>query len=129
MALQDAPLPQLETALNNMIAGLLTNKSQHCSTAYLAHINPLEKNFEETTATLVYLEKIKSSISMDVKKSSEGAFAEHVEAIETMLGLAEGEQDDLKRMHEEQLLEENEEFAELEKKLGLDYPVNEILKA
>ena len=32
-------------------------------------------------------------------------------------------------MHEEQLQEENEEFAELEKKLGLDYPVNEILKA
>ena len=66
---------------------------------------------------------------MEVKKSSEGAFAEHVEAIETMLGLAEGEQEDLRRMHEEQLHEENEEFAELEKKLGLDYPVNEILKA
>ena len=66
---------------------------------------------------------------MEVKKSSEGAFAEHVEAIETMLGLAEGEQEDLRRMHEEHLQEENEEFTELEKKLGLDYPVNEILKA
>lgn len=32
-------------------------------------------------------------------------------------------------MHEEQLQEENEEFAELEKKLGLEHPVNEILKA
>jgi len=51
----------------------------------------LEKNFEETTATLVYLSKLKSAISMEVKKSSEGAFAEHVEAIETMLALAEGE--------------------------------------
>ncbi len=32
-------------------------------------------------------------------------------------------------MHEEQLQEENEEFSELEKKLGLEHPVNEILKA
>jgi hypothetical protein len=38
---------------------------------------------------------------MEVKKSSEGAFAEHVEAIETMFALAEGEQEDLRRMHEE----------------------------
>ena len=32
-------------------------------------------------------------------------------------------------MHEDQLQEENEEFSELEKKLGLEHPVNEILKA
>jgi hypothetical protein len=84
-----------------MLAGVLTSKNQHCSTAFIAHINPLEKNFDETTSTLVYLEKIKSSISMEVKKSSEGAFAEHLEAVETMLGLAEGEQEDLNKMHEE----------------------------
>ena len=38
---------------------------------------------------------------MEVKKQSDNAFAEHFEAVETMLGLAEGEQDDLNRMHEE----------------------------
>ena len=78
---------------------------------------------------MVYLEKLKSSISMEVKKSSEGAFAEHFEAIETMLDQAESERDDLIRMHEEQINEENEEFQELEKKLGLEYSVHDILKA
>ena len=89
----------------------------------------MEKNFDETTSTLVYLEKIKSSISMEVKKSSEGAFAEHFEAVETMLDLAEIEREDLTRMHEEQINEENEEFQELEKKLGLEFSVHDILKA
>jgi hypothetical protein len=32
-------------------------------------------------------------------------------------------------MHDEQIHEENEEFAELQKKLGLEYPINEILQA
>jgi hypothetical protein len=83
------------------LAGILTSKTQHCSTAFFAHINPTEKNFDETTNTLMYQEKIKNSVSMEVKKASEGMFAEHLDAIETMLAVAEGEEEDLTRMHQE----------------------------
>jgi hypothetical protein len=49
----------------------------------------------------MYQEKIKNSVSMEVKKASEGMFAEHLDSIETMLAVAEGEQEDLTRMHQE----------------------------
>jgi hypothetical protein len=69
---------------------------------WLAHVTPLEKNFDETIFSLSYLDKIKQSLVFEIKqKTSEGAFEEHRETIRMMLERAEGENEDLTRMHQE----------------------------
>jgi hypothetical protein len=59
LARNETPIPKIDSALTNLIAGPLTNKEKQCSVSWLAHINPLEKNFEETINTLSYLNRIK----------------------------------------------------------------------
>jgi hypothetical protein len=67
LAKNDTPIPKIDTALTNLLAGPLSNKEKQCSVAWLAHITPLEKNFEETINTLSYLDKIKQSLVFEVK--------------------------------------------------------------
>ncbi len=84
------------------MAGPLSNKDKQCTVSWLAHITPLEKNFEETIYSLGYLDKIKQSLVFEIKqKTSEGAFEEHRETIRTMLERAQGENEDLTRMYQE----------------------------
>ena len=67
IAKNDQPIPKIECALTNLLAGPLSNKEKQCSVAWLAHITPLEKNFDETVNTLTYLDKIKQSLVFEVK--------------------------------------------------------------
>ena len=63
------------------------------------------------------------------QKTSEGAFEEHRETIRMMLERAEGENEDLTRMHQEFTSEENAVFDELQRKLGIEHPVSDLLSA
>lgn len=77
-----------------------------------------------------YLDKIKQSLVFEIKqKTSEGAFEEHRETIRMMLERAEGENEDLTRMHQEFTSEENAVFDELQRKLGIEHPVSDLLSA
>lgn len=79
---------------------------------------------------MTYLDKIKQSLVFEVKqKTSEGAFEEHRETIRALLERAQGENEDLSRMYEEFIQEENAVFEELQRKLGIEHPVNDILNA
>jgi hypothetical protein len=79
---------------------------------------------------LSYLDKIKQSLVFEIKqKTSEGAFEEHRETIRMMLERAEGENEDLTRMHQEFTSEENAVFDELQRKLGIEHPVSDLLSA
>lgn len=48
----EVPIPKIETKLTNMVAGILTSKQKPVSVSMIAHINPLDKNYEETLNTL-----------------------------------------------------------------------------
>jgi hypothetical protein len=48
IARNDQPIPKIDCALTNLLAGPLSNKDKHCTVTWLTHITPLEKNFEET---------------------------------------------------------------------------------
>lgn len=48
LARQEQPIPKIDTALTNLLAGPLTNKQYPCNVSFLAHVSPLEKNFDET---------------------------------------------------------------------------------
>ena len=63
------------------------------------------------------------------QKTSEGAFEEHRETIRMMLERAEGENEDLTRMYQEFTQEENAVFDELQRKLGIEHPVSDLLSA
>ena len=77
-----------------------------------------------------YLDKIKQSLVFEIKqKTSEGAFEEHRETIRMMLERAEGENEDLTRMYQEFTQEENAVFDELQRKLGIEHPVSDLLSA
>ena len=79
---------------------------------------------------MTYLDKIKQSLVFEVKqKTSEGAFEEHRETIRALLERAQGENEDLSKMYEEFIQEENAVFEELQRKLGIEHPVNDILNA
>ncbi len=102
IAKNDQPIPKIDCALTNLLAGVLSSKEKQCTVAWMAHITPLEKNFEETINSLTYLDKIKQSLVFEVKqKSTEGAFEEHRETIRAMLERAQGEYEDLSRMYME----------------------------
>ena len=76
------------------------------------------------------MDKIKQSLVFEVKqKTSEGAFEEHREVIRAMLERAQGENEDLTRLHLEYTQEENAVFDELQRKLGIDHPISDILNA
>lgn len=112
-----------------MLAGILTNKDKPTSVSFLAHVSPIEKNFEETILTLQYQEMIKKSLILEVKKKSDGAFAEHLESIENLIVKVISENKGLKVQHDDYVADENLEFDELQKKLGLEYPVYTLLQA
>ena len=79
---------------------------------------------------MTYVDKIKQSLVFEVKqKTSEGAFEEHRETIRALLERAQGENEDLSKMYEEFIQEENAVFEELQRKLGIEHPVNDILNA
>lgn len=112
-----------------MLAGMLTNKEKHPKVAFFAQINPLEKNYEETLLTLSYMDKIKNSLVMESKHKTEGPFIEHIGALDKLLQRVSKENENLTHQFQDYVNEENEDFEELRKKLGLEYSVQSILSA
>lgn len=58
LAKQEVARPEIGTKLANMVAGILTTKEKPAVVAFIAHINTLQKNYEETLNTLQYQQRI-----------------------------------------------------------------------
>jgi Cdc6-like AAA superfamily ATPase len=70
-------------------------------------VNPLVKHFEETLSTLNYQNKIKTSLIAELKSKSEGPFAEHFAALETLYSRVVVEHGNLQQQYLDYMADES----------------------
>jgi predicted RNase H-like nuclease (RuvC/YqgF family) len=127
----DKGMPKIESKLINLFAGVLSSVDIPVKLSCLAHVNPLEANGEQTLYTLQYQEKLRQAMAADVQGEDRkvGPYLEHVEAIDRLRERAAKENDNLRQQLADFQAEEEQEFEELRRKLGLEFPVTQLLTA
>jgi len=81
----DKGMPKIESKLVNLFAGVLSSAEVPVKLSSLAHVNPLERNGEQTLFTLAYQEQLRQALAADPEEDRRlGPFLEHVEAIDRL---------------------------------------------
>ena len=118
-------MPKIESKLTNLFAGVLSSVEVPVLISFIAHINPLEMNGEQTLFTLEFQDKVKQFLKSEESTENKklGPFLEHLDSLQKLVKRATKEKENLKNQLEELELQEEEEFEEIKKKLGLEYTV------
>lgn len=109
----EVPIPKIDSKLSNMVAGILTSKEKPVQVSMIAHVNPLDKNYEDALITLMYQDKIKQSLVSEQKNKSDGPYAEHFDTLERLYQRVTKEHQGLMHQYHEYQATENEDFQEL----------------
>ncbi|CDW90581.1 UNKNOWN [Stylonychia lemnae] len=118
-----------ESKLTKALHGVLQNDEKECQVVFLGHIYPVEQNYEETLLTLQYMDRLKGLDQAYQKVIFDGPMPEQVQAQERLMERILDENADLKRKYEQQVQEEKDKFDEIKRRLGLEYTVNQLLRA
>lgn len=69
-----------ESKLAKALHGIVDNHEKTCSVVFLAHLYPVEQNYEESVLTLQYLDRLKAYDANYRKVIFDGPIPEQVEA-------------------------------------------------
>eukprot|EP00347_Sterkiella_histriomuscorum_P016482 403353010 len=115
LAKNDQNVSYHESRLTKSLHGILQNDEKN--------------NYEETLLTLQYMDRLKGYDQQYKKVLFDGPMPEQIQAQERLMERIQDENRELKKKYEQQIQEEKEKFDEIKRRLGLEFTVNQLLKA